>query len=107
MMVALLNGPEVSVQKRTTFPLVPLVRALNAGRKDIGAMVFIFTVNSSVALIAKPILACPNGDSGSTTQMTNSRGSKRGRGSTRARGRKTMSKRGGKTKKNNFGAPDE
>jgi hypothetical protein len=53
-MVALLNGLEVSVQKRTTFPLVPLVRALNAGRKDIGAMVFIFTVYSSVTLFANP-----------------------------------------------------
>ncbi|KIM83270.1 hypothetical protein PILCRDRAFT_438526 [Piloderma croceum F 1598] len=54
--------------------------------------------------------ACPNGDSGSTAQMSmasNSRGPKRGRGSTRARGRKTMSKRSGKTKKNTFGAPDE
>jgi len=54
MMVALLNGLEVSVQKRITFPLVPLVRALNAGRKDIGAMVFIFTVYSSVTLFANP-----------------------------------------------------
>ena len=52
-MVALLNDLEVSVQKRTTFPLVPLVRALNAGRKDIGATVFIFTVYSS-ALFANP-----------------------------------------------------
>jgi hypothetical protein len=56
-----------------------------------------------------PTPACPNGGGAPPpAQMAStSRGSKRGRGSTRARGRKSMSRRGGKTKNNNFGAPDD
>lgn len=50
MMLALLNDPGVLGQKRTTFPPV---RASNAGRKDIGAMVFILPF--VLALIAHPL----------------------------------------------------
>ncbi|KAF7979071.1 hypothetical protein HWV62_43565 [Athelia sp. TMB] len=56
--------------------------AISADKKDIGAM-----------------------SSGRNTPV--SRGSKRGRGSTRARGGRSGSKRGGKTKKGAFGAPDD
>ena len=105
VMLVPLSDPGVLVQKRTTSPQG---RASSVGKRDIGVVVSTLAFSYICCANDWHMSACPNGDGALPAPTTStSRGSKRGRGSTRARGHKSMSKRGGKTKKNTFGAPDE